>query len=94
MKNKRPLIVILIVSALLLIPLIAMQFTSEVQWSAFDFIMAGLLLSVTGLTLENIIRKVNRPVVKISLSIFILVALVLVWLELAVGIFGTGIGGQ
>ncbi len=88
------MIVILIVSALLLIPLIAMQFTSEVQWSAFDFIMAGLLLSVTGLTLEYIIRKVNRPVVKISLSIFILVALVLVWLELAVGIFGTGIGGQ
>lgn len=36
--------------ALLLIPLISMQFSADVVWTIFDFIFAGTLIFCTGLT--------------------------------------------
>ena len=36
----------------LLLPLVAMQFTNEVNWSDTDFIVAGALIGGTGLTVE------------------------------------------
>jgi hypothetical protein len=41
----------------LLLPLVAMQFTDEVAWSPFDFAFAGVLLAGTGLLLEMAVRK-------------------------------------
>lgn len=43
MKNKR-LLIVLVTATLLLIPLIAMQFTEEVNWNFAYFIVAGALL--------------------------------------------------
>ena len=39
-------------AALLLLPLIAMQFTREVAWDAADFAFAGVLLIGAGLIFE------------------------------------------
>ncbi|NPD86795.1 hypothetical protein HNS38_18680 [Lentimicrobium sp. L6] len=94
MKNKRLKLIIFICVSILLIPLIAMQFTEEVNWSIGDFIVAGVLLLGTGLLFELIIRKVKEPKYRIIIYISILILLFLVWAELAVGIFGTSIGGQ
>ena len=85
---------LLIVAFLLLIPLIAMQFTNEVNWSLSDFIVAGVLLLGTGLILDLVIRKTKNIKFRIAISIAVLIILLLVWAELAVGIFGTPISGN
>ena len=94
MKNKRLIIIVLTIAILLLIPLIAMQFTDEVNWTLFDFVIAGALLLGTGLTCEIVIRKINKIKHRIAICVTLLVALVLIWAELAVGIFGTPFSGQ
>ncbi|NPD45893.1 hypothetical protein [Lentimicrobium sp. S6] len=94
MKNKRLIIILLSALSMLLIPLMAMQFTNEVNWALGDFIVAGILLLGTGLLFELIIRKVKEPKYRIIIYIALLILLFLVWAELAVGIFGTSIGGQ
>lgn len=87
MQNKRLVIIVLIVALLLLIPLIAMQFTGEVNWALFDFIAAGVLLLGTGLMLDLVMRKVKKKPVRIALFGVVMAILLLIWAELAVGIF-------
>lgn len=94
MKNKRVIIIVLISAVILLIPLIAMQFTNEVNWTLFDFIIAGILLIGTGLLFELVIRKTKQIRYRIALITSIILLFVLVWAELAVGIFGTALSGQ
>lgn len=93
-QNKRLISIILVVPVLLMIPLIAMQFTNEVNWSLSDFIITGVLLLSTGLTCELIIRSVQKSTYRIALCIAVLVMLFLIWAELAVGIFGTPFSGS
>ena len=93
-KNKRVTAIVIITVLLLLIPLIAMQFTNEVNWTLFDFVAAGVLLLGTGLLCELVIRKVTNIKYRIAICAVLLAALLLVWLELAVGIFGTPFAGQ
>ena len=94
MQNKRLAGIVLTVALLLLIPFIAMQFTDEVKWSLFDFVVAGALLLGTGLLCELVIRKVNKIEYRIVICGALLVALLLIWIELAVGIFGTPFAGS
>jgi hypothetical protein len=42
---------------ILLVPLVAMQITDEVDWGLADFVFAGALLAGTGLLLELAVRK-------------------------------------
>ena len=76
-------------SMVLLLPLVAMQFTSEVQWSASDFLVAGILLFGTGLLIEMVLRKTKKGVLRILAVLGVLLLFLLTWLELAVGIFGS-----
>jgi protein-S-isoprenylcysteine O-methyltransferase Ste14 len=57
MQNKRRIIIFVLVVLLLLIPFLAMQFTSEVNWTLSDFLVAGVLLFGTGLLIELAFRK-------------------------------------
>jgi len=93
-QNKRFIIILLSIPLLLLIPLIAMQFTSQVNWSPFDFLVMGILLLSTGLITELVLRKVKKIEHRIALCMAILVTLFLIWAELAVGIFGTPFAGS
>ena len=93
MQNKRLVGIILAVALLLLIPLIAMQFTDNVNWNLFDFIVAGVLLFGTGLACELVLRKVKKIHHRVILCATLLAVLFIIWVELAVGIFGTPLGG-
>jgi len=92
--TQRLLITFGTVLAILSIPLIAMQFTKEVNWDLSDFIIMGLLLSVTGLAIEFVTRKIKSFNLKIVLTAVILFLLFLIWAELAVGIFGSPFAGS
>lgn len=94
MKTKRILIIVLIVGALLLIPFIGMQFSEDVDWSGFDFLIMGILLLATGLLIDLALRKIPDTKNRIIVSGIILVVFLLVWAELAVGIFGTPLAGS
>jgi hypothetical protein len=93
-QNKRLVGIVLGVAILLLIPLIAMQFTNDVKWSRIDFIVAGVLLLGAGLLCELVLRYVKRFEYRIATVAAILFALFLVWAELAVGLFGTRFAGS
>ena len=73
----------------LLLPLVAMQFTSEVQWTASDFVVAGVLLFGMGLLIELALRKTKKGAWRIFAVLGLMLLFLLVWLELAVGIFGS-----
>ena len=93
-QNKRLIGHTLTVAFLLLIPLIAMQFTDEVNWTLSDFGAAGVLLLGTGLMCELVIRKVRKNKYRIAICVALLAALLLIWVELAVGIFGSPFAGS
>lgn len=78
----------LVTGLLLLIPLIAMQFTDEVNWTLSDFIFMGILVFGTGLTYKLITRKLGKITYKIALGIALATAFLLVWVNGAVGIIG------
>jgi hypothetical protein len=71
-----------------------MQFTDEVNWTLIDFVVAGALLLGTGLMCEIVIRKIKNINYRIVICVALLVALLLIWAELAVGIFGTPFSGH
>ncbi len=79
-------IVATVTGFLLLIPLIAMQFTREVNWGIGDFVAAGILIFAAGMAYTLIARRVNAPWGKAIAGLFVLCILALVWAELAVGI--------
>ena len=81
MKNKSQKNILIVVAILLSIPLIAMQFTDEVSWTILDFVVM-------------VIRKVSKIKHRIAICITILVVFLLIWAELAVGIFGTPFAGS
>jgi hypothetical protein len=94
-SGKLRIIVILIITATILaIPLIAMQFTNEVKWNLTDFATAGALLLSTGLAIELVIRNLKTGTLRTIILVAILLALFLIWAELAVGIFGTPFAGS
>ncbi len=94
MQSKRLIGIVITVALLLLIPLIAMQFTDEVNWTLSDFVVGGVLLLSTGLICEFVMRKINKIEHRIAICAALLVALFLIWVELAVGIFGTPLAGS
>ena len=77
----------LALAALLIVPLVGMRLTSEVNWTASDFAAAALLLGTLGLVVEAATRFLHHPRAR-RLSIAAAIATVaLVWAEGAVGLF-------
>lgn len=92
-EKKRIYLLMAIVAALLLIPLIAMQFTTEVRWTPSDFALMGGLLFLSAIGIEVVLRVSGKPKNRIALIAIILMVLLLIWVELAVGVFGTPFAG-
>lgn len=76
------------VALVLLVPLVAMQFTDEVNWSAGDFMVAAALLVGACGTYELAARKVSRSTYRSAMGVAVVTALLLVWVIGAVGLIG------
>ena len=74
---------------ILLLPLIAMQFTDEVVWDLADFVAAGVLLFGTGLAYELMARKGGTVTYKAAIGVALATVFLLVWVNGAVGIIGS-----
>lgn len=72
---------------LLLIPLIAMQFTDDVYWTLSDFIIAAILLISAALIAKYAQKKIANSKSRYCVYVLLLIAFLLLWAELAVGIF-------
>jgi hypothetical protein len=73
---------------LLLLPLIAMQFTDEVVWGVADFVVFAALLLAVGVPYELAVRKSGDSAYRAAAGIALVAAFLLVWINLAVGIIG------
>ena len=72
----------------LLLPWIAMQFTSEVDWNLLDFTVFGAMLLVVCGSYELATRLTGNKSYRLAVGIALLGAFLLTWINLAVGIIG------
>jgi hypothetical protein len=79
---------------ILMVPLIAMQFTREVDWDVRDFTIMGILLFGTGALYTFISSMVSTTKMRIIIGTVLFILLFLTWAELAVGVFGTPFAGS
>ena len=76
-------------AALILLPLLAMRFTTEVDWDAADFAFAcGLVLGV-GLAYELAARMTANTAYRAAVGLALVAAFILIWVNGAVGIIGS-----
>ena len=75
-------------AVLLLLPAIAMQFTSEVDWDARDFIIMGAVIGMVGLGTEFLVRQSGSTAYRIGAVIAMVTAFLTIWVNLAVGMIG------
>lgn len=74
---------------LLLLPLIAMRFTDEVNWTALDFVFAAVLFGSVGLAFELIVRKSRSLAYRFAAGLAVFTAFLTVWANGAVGMIGS-----
>lgn len=75
-------------ATLLLLPLVAMQFTREVNWTAMDFMVMGTMLALVGGAFEGVMRVARSPLYVFGAGVAVAAAFLTTWVNLAVGIIG------
>ena len=80
---RRTAIIVLPGLALLLVPWAAMQFTDEVRWGVFDFIVAGALLIAAGFLFQFMAPRAYSRSHRILIGAAIVVAVLAIWSYLA-----------
>lgn len=81
--------IVLGTAVLLSVPLLAMQFTDEVDWDVADFVVAGVLLGGTALLYSLATSRTSTIVYRAAVGVALAAALFLVWVNLAVGLIGS-----
>lgn len=74
---------------LLLLPLVAMQFTDEVDWTVGDFIFAALLIGSVGLAYELTVRVSRSWPFRAGIGLALVASFLTVWVNGAVGMIGS-----
>ena len=91
-KNKK--VRVLYPLLLLVIPLIGMCITEEINWSPFDFIIMGVLILSVSIGINFTLSKTKNLKNRIIYIGILGLLFLLVWAELAVGIFGSPFAGN
>jgi hypothetical protein len=92
--TTRRKMIICSIAVIMSLPIVGAMVSQEVEWSLFDFMIALFLLSAFGLAIELIFQRV--PAIRwrrFALAILLLL-LVLIWGELAVGLIGSPCAGN
>jgi hypothetical protein len=74
---------------LLLLPLVAMQFTAEVNWTVSDFIFAGVMFALAGGILELAAWRSVSWLYRTAVGIAVAAGFLHLWITGAVGIIGS-----
>ncbi|MDA1191201.1 MAG: hypothetical protein O3A46_05890 [Candidatus Poribacteria bacterium] len=88
--NRPFLVRLALAESILLIPLVAMQFTTEVDWDATDFVVMGSLLLGAVLAYELVARRSQTVAYRAAVGVAVVTAFLLTWVNGAVGIIGDG----
>lgn len=95
MNMKSVIKPILAAELVLLVPLLAMVFSWDGwDWKPLDFVLAGVLLAGIGIGAHLIINGIKQGSKQLILGVVLAVLMILTWIELAVGIFGTPFAGS
>ena len=78
----------------LLVPLVANQISEQVNWSAMDFIIMGTFLIFSAYWIQKVIKKIKSKSKKVVFMSLIMLIFLLLWIEMAVGIFNSPIAGS
>lgn len=73
---------------LLMLPLVAMQFTREVNWTLSDFVVMGFMLGMVCVAFEIAVRVARSNAYVVAAGIAVAAAFLMTWANLAVGIIG------
>jgi hypothetical protein len=73
---------------LLLLPLAAMQFTREVDWTLLDFAVMGTMLAMVGGAYELTVRVARSNAYVVAAGVAVGTGFLTTWINLAVGIIG------
>lgn len=84
------LLVAVATGILLLVPWVAMHFTDQVVWTAFDFIAAGALLFGIGVSYVVTTRSAPNVAYRAAMGLGLGATLFMIWANLAVGLIGSG----
>ncbi len=76
-------------AVILLLPAVAMQFTDEVNWTAGDFILMGMMLLVACGSFELATRVTRSLAYVVASAVAVGAAFLMTWINLAVGIIGS-----
>jgi hypothetical protein len=79
---------------LLLLPLIGMFVSNEVNWNFFDFIIMGILILSFSFGIKQVLKTIKNTKYRILIIGLILILFLLTWAELAVGIFDSPLAGS
>ena len=79
-----------VTAVILLIPFVAMQFTSEVDWSATDFILMGSIIFAIGSAFAYVLRMSANLAYKGGVVVAFGTTFFMIWANLAVGLIASG----
>ena len=79
---------------LLVFPLIGNLVSTTVNWSWFDFMVMGSLLLGLGLSTSFVLKKFKQSPNRLSYLSAVIIVFLLIWAELAVGVFGSPLAGR
>ena len=76
----------------LLLPLIGV-ILFDLDWNIFDFLIMGLLILFFSVAINLILNHLNSSKLRLILVLMSVILFLLIWAELAVGVFGTPFAG-
>ncbi len=78
----------MLAAGLFLLPLVAMQFTQEVQWTGFDFLVWGVMLLAACGAYEFVARMSPSRDYRLGTGVAVVTGFVVFWVNGAVGMVG------